>query len=205
MMEIAPKKTVLITGFGPFNNHIVNASWEAVKELNKLCAISKELKNVEVIVKEISVSYEDVANYVPKLWEKYKPTLVLHVGVSSKAKCITIEYCARSCGYLRPDIYDKCPDESNIKSKIFETKINVNNICDTINQNPDKTACKACISQDAGQYLCEYIFYKSLQIDPTKTLFLHVPDFDQYSSLQTAKGLYDILCHIIKDMESTRD
>lgn len=203
-MEITPKKTILITGFGPFGNHIVNASWEAVKELNKLCATTKVLKNVEVIVKEISVSYEDVANYVPKLWEKYKPNLVLHVGVSHKVKCLTIECCARSYGYLRPDIHDKCPDENNIKPEIFETKINVNDICEINNENPDNTACKACISHDAGHFLCEYIFYKSLQIDPTRTLFVHVPDFDQYSSLQTAKGLHDILCHLIKNMERTK-
>ncbi|XP_034172373.1 pyroglutamyl-peptidase 1 [Osmia lignaria lignaria] len=201
-MEVPSKNTVLITGFGPFSNHIVNASWEAVKELNKLCATSKELKNVEVIVKEMSVSYEDVDTYVPKLWEEYKPTLVLHVGVSSKAKSLTIECCAHSNGYLRQDTSDKCPDESNIKPKILETKINVNKICSAINENSE---CNACISHDAGRYLCEYIFYKSLQIDPMKTLFIHVPDFDQYSSIQTAKGLHDILCYLIKDMKNMKD
>ncbi|XP_076475937.1 pyroglutamyl-peptidase 1 isoform X2 [Bombus vancouverensis nearcticus] len=81
-MEINKKYTVLVTGFGPFDNHIVNASWEAAKELNKLCINSKELMDVEVIVKEIPVSYEDVTKYVPKFWQEYKPIVVLHLGIS---------------------------------------------------------------------------------------------------------------------------
>ncbi|CAK9799556.1 Pyroglutamyl-peptidase 1 [Anthophora plagiata] len=203
-MEISEKYTVLVTGFGPFDNHVINASWEAVKELNKLCTNSKEMNDMKVIAKEIPVSYEDVAMYIPKLWEEYKPTLVLHVGVSHKAKCLTIEYCAHSNGYLKLDVCNKCPDESNIEPKILETKINVRKVCNTINDNSNETKCNACISNNAGRYLCEYIFYKSLLIAPEKTLFIHVPDFDQYSSVQTAKGLYDILHCIIKDMKENK-
>ncbi|KOC68060.1 Pyroglutamyl-peptidase 1 [Habropoda laboriosa] len=157
--------TALVTGFGPFNNHIINASWEAVKELNELCANSKEMNGIKVIVKEIPVSYEDVTMHIPKLWEEYKPTVVLHVGVSHKAQCLTIESCAHNNGYLKLDVCDKCPDENNIEPKILETKINVRKVA------------------------------------PEKTLFVHVPDFDQYSSLQSARGLYDILRCIIKDMK----
>lgn len=72
-MDINEKYTVLVTGFGPFENHIINASWEAAKELNKLCANSKEMTDVEIIVKEIPVSYEDVTMYISKLWKEYKP------------------------------------------------------------------------------------------------------------------------------------
>ena len=30
------KSAVVVTGYGPFGNHTVNASWEAVKRLKKL-------------------------------------------------------------------------------------------------------------------------------------------------------------------------
>ncbi|XP_060822943.1 pyroglutamyl-peptidase 1 isoform X1 [Bombus pascuorum] len=200
-MEVNKKYIVLVTGFGPFDNHIVNASWEAAKELSKLCIKSKELMDVEVIVKEIPVSYEDVTKYVPKFWQEYKPIVVLHLGVSRQARCLTIECRAHSNGYLRKDIFNKCPDESNIESEIFETKINAKQICNIINESSDKTKCNACISYNAGRYLCEYIFYKSLQIAPKRTLFVHVPDFNQYSSVQSAKGLYEILYYIIEDMK----
>ena len=72
-MEGNKKYVVLITGFGPFGNHVINASWEAVKELKKLCTNSQEMVDVEIIIKEIPVSYQDVAACLPKLWKEYKP------------------------------------------------------------------------------------------------------------------------------------
>ncbi|CAL7946680.1 unnamed protein product [Xylocopa violacea] len=203
-MELEKKNVILVTGFGQFDNHVVNASWEAVKELSKLCDNSNEMSDVQVVVKEIPVSYEDVSTCVPALWREYKPIVVMHCGVSGKAQCLTIEGCARSNGYRRPDIYDKRPDESNIEFQVLETKVNVKQICDIINDNTSKTKCNACISYDAGRYLCEYIFYKSLRIASNRTLFVHVPDFDQYSSAQTAKGLYDILCYILRDVRKRK-
>ncbi|XP_076751256.1 pyroglutamyl-peptidase 1 [Xylocopa sonorina] len=200
-MEVKKKNVILVTGFGQFDNHIINASWEAVKELSKLCHDSEEMSDVRVVIKEIPVSYDDVSTYVPRLWREYNPIILLHVGVSGQAQCLTIEGCAHSNGYLRPDIYEKRPDETNIEFDVLKTKINVQQICDAINGNTSKTKCNACISYDAGRYLCEYIYYKSLQIASKRTLFVHVPDFDRYSSVQTAKGLYDILRYILRDVK----
>ncbi|XP_076658660.1 pyroglutamyl-peptidase 1 [Halictus rubicundus] len=198
--------TALVTGFGPFNNHAVNASWEAVKELRKLSEDSEELKNVKLIIKEIPVSYDDVATYLPMLVEKYKPTVILNVGVSSIAECLMIECRARSDGYERPDIHNKCPDESAIKPEILETNVDVDELCKVINESSKETECSACTSCDAGQFLCEYIFHKSLQMKPERALFVHVPELNKYSSIQTAKGLHRVLCSMInsvKDLKST--
>ncbi|XP_043256705.1 pyroglutamyl-peptidase 1 isoform X2 [Colletes gigas] len=189
---------IIVTGFGPFGDHVINASWEAVKELSKLHADSKEFIDVKLIVEEIPVSYDDVASYVPKLWKEYNPTVILHVGVSHKVDCLTIECCAHSNGYERPDIYDKCPDESKITQEVLITNVDAHKICDTINENSMETECSACVSYDAGRFLCEYVFYQSLHIEPTKVLFVHVPDFTTYSSLRTAKGLLHILRCMIK-------
>ncbi|XP_078049035.1 pyroglutamyl-peptidase 1 [Augochlora pura] len=191
------KYTALVTGFGPFSGHAVNASWEAVKELKKLYDTSKELEDVKLIIEEIPVSYDDVSTYLPKLIEDHNPMVILNVGVSSIAKCLTIECCARSCGYVKPDIYNKCPDESAITSEIFKTNIDVHEVCQIINKKSEETKCSACISENAGQFLCEYIFYRSLQLKSVKVLFVHVPDLNVYSSTQTATGLYHILCCMI--------
>lgn len=120
------------------------------------------------------------------------------MGVSHKAESLTIECHAHSNGYKRFDICEKCPNEANIEYNILKTRINVKELCNNVNKNSEESGCKACLSDDAGRYLCEYIFYQSLSIDPTKTLFIHVPDFNKYTSIQTAKGLYNILCYLIK-------
>lgn len=124
------------------------------------------------------------------------------MGVSHKAQCLTIECCAHSKGYIRADIHNRCPDESNITLEVLKTAIDVNRLCKSINEHSEKTKCSVCISHDAGRYLCEYTFYNSLKMDPTRVLFVHVPDFDRYSTAQTAKGLHDLLCCLIKSIKN---
>ena len=34
------------------------------------------------------------------------------------------------------------------------------------------------ISTNAGRYLCEFIYYTSLSVDPSRSLFIHVPDLN---------------------------
>lgn len=65
------KPIVLVTGFGPFLNHPVNASWEAVKLMNKEEIEKKH--NVELVLLEIPVTYENVDEFVPALWETHTP------------------------------------------------------------------------------------------------------------------------------------
>lgn len=62
------KDVILVTGFGPFGEHKVNASWEAVKLLKK-----REIDNAEIVVEEIPVIYSYIEEQVPLLWKKYNP------------------------------------------------------------------------------------------------------------------------------------
>ena len=69
-------RTILVTGFGPFENHQVNASWEAVKLLPSIFLD----KTINLIVYEIPVDYKYVCEKIPKLWETYKPQV--SIGIS---------------------------------------------------------------------------------------------------------------------------
>ncbi|XP_033211889.1 pyroglutamyl-peptidase 1 [Belonocnema kinseyi] len=197
-MENNTRKTVLVTGFGPFGEHTVNASWEAVKELEKLADESKQTCDFDLVTEELPVAYDHVSKRIPQLWEKHKPMIVLHLGLSANAKCLTIESKACNKGYCRPDVNDqKCPEE-DVPLENLKTAINIDSVCCHVNANSIKHGCEACVSESAGLYLCEYTYYHSLAIYPERTLFVHVPDLDVYSSSQSAKGVYDIICYLIK-------
>lgn len=188
------KPIVLVTGFGPFLNHPVNASWEAVKLMNK-DEIEKK-HNVELVQLEIPVTYENVDEFVPAIWETHTPKLLIHVGVSSIANNITIETQAHRKGYQRLDYFDKCPANHVCTAEgaiRIHTKLDTEKLCNDFNDgNPPKDT-SAIVSKDAGRYLCEYIYYTSLSVDNTRTLFIHVPDTNVYSSEQTARALEKIL------------
>lgn len=64
-------KTVVVTGFGPFRDYQLNASWEIAQELPKT-DIAKEL-NINLVTVHIPVSYKDVDHIVPTLWSQHKP------------------------------------------------------------------------------------------------------------------------------------
>lgn len=71
------KPIVLVTGFGPYIGHPVNASWEAVKIMNK-DEIEKK-HNVELVLLEIPVTYENVDEFVPALWETHTPKVSFYL------------------------------------------------------------------------------------------------------------------------------
>lgn len=58
---------VLVTGFGPFHEHAVNASWEAVSLLPDAIA------GCRVVKQQIPVLYRQVEELVPQLWRRYNP------------------------------------------------------------------------------------------------------------------------------------
>nr|CAD7392319.1 unnamed protein product [Timema cristinae] len=103
------RNTVVITGFGPFGEHDVNASWVVVKLLSTMNI--KEDLGVELLIEEIPVGYECVSSKVPHLWEKHKPLLVIHVGVSSRDNTIVLEGCAHKSGYTKYDIFGLTPPQ----------------------------------------------------------------------------------------------
>lgn len=193
-------KNIIVTGFGPFGKHIINASWEAVKNLSKKNSeILKKQYNVNLIIKEIPVAYDHVIKNIPELWQQYNPLFVVHIGVSYLAKCLQIETQACSSGYTKKDIKDNCPEVCN-DCKILNTTLDVDKLCQDLKEKYD---CTACPSNNAGRYLCEFIFYHSLNINQNKSLFIHVPDLDVYPSDKTAQELFNIICWLLDNHQQS--
>ncbi|KAK2146863.1 hypothetical protein LSH36_581g01047 [Paralvinella palmiformis] len=183
-----PKQTVVVTGFGPFGNHNVNASSESVKQL---ADIWKSDDFSLIPVTDLDVVYDTVKTVVPGLWEKHHPVLMVHVGVSGIAKQLTLEQCAHNDGY------DKMDNERCIPSKnccvdgaraCISSKLDMKKVCNAIND--DNCGIEAVISHDPGRYLCDFIYFTSLHIDNSCTAFIHVPPLDKpYTREQLAIGI----------------
>ncbi|KAL1513782.1 hypothetical protein ABEB36_003146 [Hypothenemus hampei] len=193
-------ENVLVTGFGPFNNVPINASWEAV------ALLPNEINNCNIIKEQIPVAYKHVQENIPILWEKYKPKLVIHVGVSSIAEDIVLETCANRVGYQRKDIDDCCPDGGEAccgKSNPLDcitTMLCTKTISEYVFQ---RTNLNVSISNDPGRYLCEFIYYNSLSQDRKRTLFVHVPPLNQpFSKSELVQALQEIIKCALELLES---
>lgn len=69
---------IVVTGYGQFAGHEVNASGEAVKLLPKEIVVGTKKFKIHTV--EVSVEYEDVDRVVEEVWSM-KPHLVIHCGM----------------------------------------------------------------------------------------------------------------------------
>ena len=195
---------IVVTGFGLFRDYTVNASWEAVRGLKEAWTDNKH----ELVLEEIPVEYDFVLNNVPDKWSGVKPEFIVHVGVSHKADMMTLENQAHNTGYDKPDVKDCYPPDQCCDptcDKVIETtcldldklRVDVNKDCVS-----NKLGVESCISQDAGHYLCDFVYFKSLHCNNRRSLFVHVPEIDKpYSVQQMTQGLKLILENIVKQLE----
>ncbi|XP_034246064.1 pyroglutamyl-peptidase 1 [Thrips palmi] len=187
----ANKNTVVVTGFGPFGQYKVNASWEAVKLIPSLL----DETDINLIIEEIPVEYEETWTKISQLQKEHTPILMIHVGVSHKAKTLTLETCASKNGYSKPDVKGNMLPEQECcigsEQRVF-TKLAVERLAEDLNNL--RLGVNFCTSNDAGLYLCEFSYYTSLCVNGQSSLFVHVPDIGKpYFPEQTAQGICEII------------
>lgn len=87
------------------------------------------------------------------------------------------------------------------KCQALETEINVDKIAKTLNEEHKPMFEASC---DVGKYLCGYIYLKSLDIDPRRSLFVHVPCMNKpFSSQETADAILKIVEHCVIDLDDS--
>ena len=174
------EQTVLLTGFGPFLNHPVNASWEIVKQIKQLW--SDPLINLEV--REIPVVYSATSSLVPRLYDELRPILCVHFGVSGY-DAITLESSGKNREYQHLDVNGQTPPHNTCVvggPTCIKTRFNLDAIC--IKYCEAGTGVDLAVSEDAGRYLCDFIYYTSLYQGRAPVLFVHVPPLDAPYSLE---------------------
>jgi len=198
---------VQLTGFGPFAGHAVNASWETVRELSRGLGRSLEVGGQRYAVRlpasPLQVAYATVdalasaGHYgaAPSPQGGLGPELpihfVMHVGVGREGP-LRLESQARNFCYAMPDACGGwCGDAGACVQDgppSLQTPLDLNKVC----AQAQAIGCPAEleISSDAGLYLCEYVFYKSLHSalcsdgNGPVVLFVHVPPIGTPYSLQ---------------------
>jgi len=173
---------VLVTGFGSFRSVLVNPSWEVAKALKTYLEWTRP---INIILQQLQVTYDDVTTKVPEYWIKYNPTLVIHLGVAKGSKEIKLERCACNTDYCHIDNIGLVPETGqcikNDAPKILATNLPLVDICARVKR---QTNLPIVVSDNAGRYLCEYVYCQSLFIDSKRTIFIHIPDLDQNFTIE---------------------
>jgi len=127
----------------------------------------------------LKTSWLGAAEEIPALLEKHRPDFALHFGVANSAQGFRIEKTAHNRTCSTPDVHGKFPEMACIRTEgpeQLECKVNTASLVASLK----KERLPASISNNAGDYLCNMLFYMSLihselSGNLQKSLFVHIP------------------------------
>jgi pyroglutamyl-peptidase len=166
---------VLLTGFGPFPGVADNPSAWLAETLAQRAAPDAD---AELHARILPTAWQD-AQLMPRLCQELQPRVMIHFGVSERARTFRIERSAHNRAARRADAHGLMPPASTIRADgadRFDTEVPAASLAAHLR------ACgvAAASSRSAGSYLCNFLYYHSLawargQADPRLALFVHIP------------------------------
>ncbi|XP_026938993.1 pyroglutamyl-peptidase 1-like protein isoform X3 [Sagmatias obliquidens] len=179
---------VVVTGFRPFRQHLVNSSWEAVKELSKL-GLGRDME-VELRILQLPVDYRE---------------LVVHVGMDPTAKAIFLEQCGKNWGYRDANIRGFHPERGVCLPDGPEVIASGVSMRAVSRRAAVVEGVEVAFSRDAGRYVCDYTYYLSLHHGNGCAVLVHVPPLSpSLPASLLGKALQVIIQEMLEETEKAR-
>lgn len=169
--------TVLITGFGPFPGAWFNPTPRLVAELMRLRR--PFLADLRRIGHVFTTSYAAVEADLPRLLAEHDPDVVLMFGLAARTPYLRIETLARNVrSGLLADAAGERPAVRGIvagTAALRQGRAPFGRIA--VAMRAQRLPVR--LSRDAGRYLCNYLYWRALELVPDDrlrpVLFVHVP------------------------------
>jgi pyroglutamyl-peptidase len=143
----------------------------------------------------LKAAYHDIANVVPKLLERHKPDIIIHVGLAADRGYFAIEKGADRDGY------HQIPDEARKVFTKAQGKKAWGKSPDRLDSSIDlddvllrwkrgfKNGPDLRVSDDVGNYVCGFAYYLSLEkfwrLGASRpVLFFHVPPLSSKKDIE---------------------
>lgn len=166
---------VLVTGFGSFPGTRRNPT-EAL--VHALCKYQSRLARLGIALELVTlpVIYAEIAPRLAALANTVRPDVVLHLGLASRRKKLSIETRAvNRSSPLHPDARRALPAGSRIApgcAHILRSTFPGHAIVAALGRR----GIDSRLSIDAGSYVCNHTLYLSLMLLPARSIgFMHVP------------------------------
>ena len=166
-------KTVLLTGFEPFNKAAINPAWEAVRALEGWCG-----PNFRVEVRRLPCVFGQASEALCAMVDELFPDIVIAVGQAGGRAEISVERVAINV--------DDASILDNAGQQPVDRAIREDGPAAYFTTLPIKAMVAAMrergltagVSQTAGTYVCNHVFYGLMHHTagkPVKAGFIHVP------------------------------
>lgn len=168
---------LLVTGFGPFPGVPVNPTEALVEEL----AAQKErfAHLCDLRTEVFPVDYRALPGRLEDIGTGFGPDIAIHFGLSLRATGIQLERKARNViAEGKPDDTGHIPQSRHIRADAgdVDSSLPLEEISDALQAE----GLPVGFSDDAGAYLCNYLFYLSgahfcTGFAPSMSGFIHMP------------------------------
>lgn len=167
---------ILLTGFGSFLDVDKNISEVVLNNLNLELEVEKIL---------LPVSYEKAYSELERKNNEFKPTLIIMMGVARKRKLISLEsYGTNRISQELKDNDGMTPAQSQ-HEEALATRISLKNLYSEL-KNEHKSLVE--ISDSAGTYVCNNLYYKVLKNIQIPSLFIHLPPYEESWEIEEIVG-----------------
>jgi pyroglutamyl-peptidase len=196
---------VLLTGFGPFPGVADNPSAWLAETLAQRAAFEVD---AELHARVVPTAWQ-AALLMPRLYEELQPQMMIHFGVSQRAKTFRIERSAHNCAARRADAHGLMPSATTIQAEGAD-RIDTALPAADLAAHLRTSGVAAASSRSAGSYLCNFLYYHSLdwahrQADPRLVLFVHIPPLDSVSPEILLRGGREILRFVLACADGQRN
>lgn len=166
-------KTVLLTGFEPFNKETVNPAWEAVRALDGWSGDGYVVRAVQ-----LPCVFGEAIRAIGEAIVQYDPALVIAVGQAGGRVDMSVERVAINV--------DDAPIMDNAQRQLVDEPVVAGGPAAYFSTLPIKAivaalrahGIPASVSQTAGTFVCNHVFYGLMHRTagtPVKAGFIHIP------------------------------
>jgi pyroglutamyl-peptidase len=172
--------TVLVTGFGRFPGAPFNPTAALAARLARMA----RRRGVSCIAHAFATSYAAVDRELPGLIAAHRPDAIVMLGLAGRRRHVSIEIFARNrVSTWFPDAAGAVPPRAAITpGALAHTRGRA--AFSRLLAAARATRVKTLLSRDAGNYLCNYAYWRALEAaaqpgGPHRAVFVHVPRIGQ--------------------------
>lgn len=167
-------KTVLLTGFEPFNKEPINPAWETVRALDGWSE-----GDFAVVARQLPCVFGDANAAMRALIDELQPALVIAVGQAGGRVDLSVERVAINV--------DDAPIKDNAERQLVDEPIVRGGPAAYFSTLPIKAivaalraaGLPASVSQTAGTFVCNHVFYGLMHVlaaqPHVRGGFIHIP------------------------------
>lgn len=187
--------TALVTGFEPFAGASSNPSWEAVRLLpDHLPGLPPvPAARVDLVTHLLPVTFAGAARQVRQLLARYRPDVVVHVGLNERAPALMLE--TRAVNEQTARIPDNAGDQPAARPVVAggPQVLDATWAAPVLAGRLQAAGVPSALSDDAGRYVCNSTLYTALDVlapgAGRPAGFLHVPGPDVVPTAQVTGAL----------------